>query len=590
MSDWIKVSKAVRLNTMAALACAIVVGALLFWNAWTFAYVFWIGTSPLPFADQWDASLFPDETIRNLFAQHNEHRPAWGRLVGLLDWYLADARNGVNAAFIAVCYPVFGLTLFKLVNTIVADWRRAAVFAGLASAIIVSAAQWENMLWGFQSHFVGSFVFALLALSFAARAAPPSQSPRRKTANVLLCLFASFFAVFSLASGLLVLPFVAALFFILGASPRLKYGYIVFAIAAFGIYFYGYAIPSQHANPLTSLRGVWAAGDFTLAYVGSPFARGDPHVARAVGAAGLLALIVLIANAVIILAREPRLLQEPKGAADLVLLMFAVFIFCTGGVTALGRVIDFGIEGALAFRYATPAVFFWACLLAACLVQPHLRRSGSSRILCWGGAVLGVALGATVAFQQRAYVASMYNKRADRFNAAIAYLLGIRNQPVVFHLYPQAAVLAGHLDEPFQRLQRARKSIFTDDWAARLGTPLREWKPDLSSACRGAIDRRALVPDQATAISELAGWAWDDERRRVPDLIAFTDPRGLLIGFAAPGFRRVDVREQLSAVTSSASGWNGFVRADQTVTIHAYGVMLGRSNRACQFATSSSSQ
>ena len=99
-----------------------------------------------------------------------------------------------------------------------------------------------------------------------------------------------------------------------------------------------------------------------------------------------------------------------------------------------------------------------------------------------------------------------------------------------------------------------------------------------------------MVPDQAVAISEIGGWAWDDERRRVPDLIAFTDDRGLVIGFGGPGFRRLDVREQQAAVTSSASGWNGFVRADQTVTIHGYGVMLGRSNRACEFATSSSSQ
>jgi hypothetical protein len=174
-------------------------------------------------------------------------------------------------------------------------------------------------------------------------------------------------------------------------------------------------------------------------------------------------------------------------------------------------------------------------------------------------------------------------------SGAIAYLLGIRNQAVAVELYPPAAeVRKGHLDEPFERLRHARKSVFAaEDWAARLGTPLREWKPDLNSACRGAVDRRAPVPDQATAISELAGWAWDDEHRRVPDLIAFTDAQGLVIGFGAPGFRRVDAREQQAGVTSSASGWRGFVRADPTATVHAYGVMLGRSDWSCEFATSS---
>jgi hypothetical protein len=587
MPDWIKASRAVGLNTLAIIACAVAVGALLFWNVWTFAYMFWIGASPLPFGDQWDSSLFPDQCLPNLFALHNEHRPALGRLLSLLDWYLADARNGVNATFIAVCYPVFGLVLFKLVNTIVADWRRTAVIAGLASAIIVSAAQWENLLWGFQTTFVGSFVFALLALFFAARAAPPSQPPGWKTAHVLLCLLASFFAVFSLASGLLVLPLAAALFFLLGASPRLKYGYILFAIAVFGFYFYDYASPIDHSNPLTALRDVWALGHFALAYVGSPFARGHIDAATAVGAAGALVLIVLSADAIVTLLREPRLPQTSKGAAYVVLLLFALFIFCAAGLTGLGR-IRYGIGEALAPRYATPAVFFWGAVVAACLVQPDVRRTGRSRILRWGGAVLGVALASCVALQQRAYVANTYEKRVGRFNAAIEYLLGIRNRRELFQLYPVApAVLAGHLDEPFRRLRRERKSIFAaEDWFARLGAPLREWKPDVSATCRGAIDRRTPVPDQAAAISELTGWAWDDERRRVPDLIVFTDAGGLVIGFAGPGLRRLDVRERQANVTSSATGWNGFARADRTASIHAYGVTLGRSDRACEFAPS----
>jgi hypothetical protein len=68
-----------------------------------------------------------------------------------------------------------------------------------------------------------------------------------------------------------------------------------------------------------------------------------------------------------------------------------------------------------------------------------------------------------------------------------------------------------------------------------------------------------------------------------------TDAGGLVIGFAGLGVRRLDVRERQASVTSSAAGWEGFVRADRTVTIHAYGVMLGRSNRACEFATNFSS-
>jgi hypothetical protein len=585
--NWLRTPNARPVEMKSTRAWVIIfIGILLFWNVATFGYVMWMGVSPLPFGDQW-GSLFPEQSIRNLFAQHNEHRPTLTRLIGLLDWYLADARNTVNLSFIALCYPAFGFALFKLVNRIAADWRRAAVVTGLAFATALSAAQWENMTWGFQTGFVASFVCAFLALFFASLAAQRHPSAGWQFINVLLCLFASFFAVFSLASGLLILPLVIALFFISGASASLKCGYAAFAIAMFAFYLYGYSGgPVEHANPLVSLRDVWAVARFTLAYIGSPFARGDVDVASAVGALGALVLIALIVNAVIALWREPRLLDTPKLAAYVTLLLFAVFVISAGGLTALGR-INLGIRQPLAPRYATPALLFWADLIAACLIQSYLHRHAYFRIFQRLGAIMGVVLASYVAAYQIDYIPVVRKVRAERFDAAIAYLIGIRNQPVVLALYPiPSALLAGHLDGPFQRLQRSRKSIFTVDWADRLGTPLREWNLRLGPGCRGAVDRRAIVPDQATPISQLEGWAWDDERERAPDLIVFTDAAGLVVGFGGLGVPRADVRRAHAEITSDDTGWKGFVRADRTVIMQAYGVIFGRSNRACEFAVS----
>jgi hypothetical protein len=36
------------------------------------------------------------------------------------------------------------------------------------------------------------------------------------------------------------------------------------------------------------------------------------------------------------------------------------------------------------------------------------------------------------------------------------------------------------------------------------------------------------VPEQKTSISELVGWAWDDTRKQVPDLIVFTEAQDLV--------------------------------------------------------------
>ena len=221
----------------------IVVGALSLWNVSTSLYMMWIGYSPLPSGDQWDTALFPDESIRNLFAQHNERRPTLGRLLGLLDWYLASARNVINISFIALCYPVFTLALFMLVDTIVGNWRRSALVAVLALAIIVSALQWGNLLWRFQTAFVGSFILAFLSLFFARRASQKPQSVARTTTSFGLCLMSSFFAAFSLASGLLTLIFVPMMLFILNASAKLQYSYVAFAAATLVAYFYDYASP-----------------------------------------------------------------------------------------------------------------------------------------------------------------------------------------------------------------------------------------------------------------------------------------------------------------------------------------------------------
>jgi hypothetical protein len=589
MLNWLRALSAKPLETMSTRACLVVVGALLFWNASTFGYVMWLGISPLPFGDQWDgcgASLSPEQCLRNLFAQHNEHRPALARLIGFLDWYLADARNVINLSFIALCYPVFGGALFNLVNKIVADWRRAAVVSGLALAIALSAVQWENMLWAFQTVFVGSFVCAFLALFFAALAVqqPPPAEP--KLIDFFLCMFASLLAVFSLASGLLILPCVIALFFIRSAPARLKYGYTVFAIATVALYFYGFSRPTEHANPLTSLGDVWRVVHFTLVYIGSPFARGDVDAALVVGAVGSLVLIALIANAVIAFRREPGLLQTPKATAYVALLLFAVFVISAAGLTALGR-INFGIRQPLAPRYATPALLFWADLIAVCLVQSYVQRHTPRRIFHWFGALMGVALASYGAVHQIDYIPFARKLRTERFDAAIAYLIGIRNQPVVLALYPEpSALLTGHLDQPFQDLQRSRKSIFTEDWADRLGTPMREWRLHLGSGCRGAVDRREIVPDQAAPISQLEGWAWDDERKRASDLIVFTDAQGLVVGFAGLGVPRIDVRRDQAGIMSTYTGWKGFVRAERTVPMQAYGIIFSQPNRACEFAVS----
>jgi hypothetical protein len=91
---------------------------------------------------------------------------------------------------------------------------------------------------------------------------------------------------------------------------------------------------------------------------------------------------------------------------------------------------------------------------------------------------------------------------------------------------------------------------------------------------RGSIEGRTLVPEQETSISGLVGRAWDDTRRRVPDLTVFTDAQDLVVGFATPGYPCDDVRCAQPRITSNYTGRERFARDDTIDTLRAYGVFF----------------
>ena len=82
------------------------------------------------------------------------------------------------------------------------------------------------------------------------------------------------------------------------------------------------------------------------------------------------------------------------------------------------------------------------------------------------------------------------------------------------------------------------------------------------------------MPEQETSISELVGRAWDDTRRRVPDLTVFTDAQDLVVGFATPGYPCDDVRCAQPRITSNYTGRERFARDDTIDTLRAYGIFF----------------
>ena len=561
---------------------------LLAWNGLSSLYMMWAFATPLPIGDQWDSAYFPDDFAQRLFALHNEHRPALGRLVGLADWYLANGRNGVNIAFIALCFPVFAVALYRLIRQSGVGTRGALLATALAMAIQTSAEQWENLSWGFQTAFVGSFAFAALAMSSAASAASAARAHASATRMAVLyavCLVSSLLSVFSLASGLFTLVGVAVLLFTADAPKPLKWSYPVLAIAVIAFYLNHYSTPGDHTDPLRAISHPLALIHYALVYLGGPFAPGgDTAKAGLVGGFAAILIGGLTLDAGRLTLKNPSLWRTTRGAAYAALLILAFTIVGTALMAALGRVL-FGPLQAMSSRYGTPALAFWADVVVLCLVRAQLGAGPAPMVLRRGAAALGVFLAFCLAFHQLGYVNLVGRMHAERMSGAMAYLLGVRGAPAL-SVYPVAdRVAAGALDQRFESLAREHKSIFTESWPGRLGTPLRAWVGEPQGQCRGVVDNRTSLVGERSPTQRLEGWAWLTDRRRAPDLIVFADDQGQIVGFGAPGFTRKALRKALHSRRAVLSGFVGYAWGAGQTKLRVYALTLsGGSARACVFA------
>ncbi len=266
-------------------------------------------------------------------------------------------------------------------------------------------------------------------------------------------------------------------------------------------------------------------------------------------------------------------------------LILAFMIIGAALMAALGRVL-FGPLQAMSSRYGTPALAFWADLVVLCFMRAQLAAGPVAKALPRGGGALGVFLACSLALHQLGYVNLVHRISAERLSGAMAYMVGVRSQPAL-SLYPVADPLAkGALDKRFETLALQHKSIFAEGWPEHLGSPLRAWTGESQGHCSGVVDNRANVPGGAV-VQQLEGWAWLTDKRRAPDLIAFTDNRGTIVGFAEPGFMRKPLKKSLHSRRAMFAGFVGFAPGGPQTPYQAFGITLSHGMaRACAFAVS----
>ncbi len=348
------------------LAPPLLIGILIFKNGVNLPVLDeWNGTAPL-FEKMADGTL----GVADFFAQHNEHRIFFPRLIffglgRLTHW---DIR--------AELWVIWLLTLVCLFNI----WRIARslpsafwlLFA--ASVLLFSPQSVANFLWGFQ---VGFFL-PLACVTACVWTAAYLRYPFNFLVAIILCTICTFSIGGGFTSWLLTTP---VLLFAPAQSPSSASRkwwatwLFLFSIELL-LYFWGYENPPNHPPVWWFLGHPIEAAEYILLFFGSPFSRGTnlPPIPVGLSVGALLLLMLLIAGFYVWRKRSDRTLLGqvmPWLILAMVCVNYAVLIM-------IGRA-GLGPGQARAPRYLPFAAMLPIALLAlGHLIYTHWARSAST--------------------------------------------------------------------------------------------------------------------------------------------------------------------------------------------------------------------
>lgn len=338
--------------------------AFPYWDAWHFAEVLErYETGRLTFADLW--------------AQHNEHRLLFPRLI----WLVMARLSGWNVGWeLALSHGLAGASLVLLLLLARRSLPGAAWvwLAPVFSLLVFSWAQMENFVWGWQSQVFlchAAIVCGVLCLA---------RGSREGVAAGVAC---GVLASYSFASGLLYWAVAVPLAFAAGGRSwreALGHGAVVAGggVLTIASYLFAYHRPEVSPPVLNPAQHAAAFVQFLLLYLGAPItgmlSRPGWHGVSAQVSAwmylpGLLGLLCFGGLTL-------RLWLHRKEAHDfqamLPWLCLGGYAVLSGLVLAAGRA-GFGVEQALTSRYIGAGTFFW--LAGAALAAQAIGRGAGAR-------------------------------------------------------------------------------------------------------------------------------------------------------------------------------------------------------------------
>lgn len=294
------------------------------------------------FWDQWELVPLIEKlysgnlTFDQLFAQHNEHRLFFPRIIMLIlahitryntitEMYLSWIITLLTLVLIFVMYKQnFGISESSLLKFIPISW------------LIFNFRQFENMLWGWQNQIylcVFGFVFSIYLL----------EKSEKIDCKFLLAIFGGILSSFSFVNGLLVWP-TGFLFIILSKTKNKNYlgtAWALVGIAVLCTYLYKWVKPSHHPSILYIIEQPINSIEYLIVNIGSPL--GFEH-STAFGM-GIFILFEIIMVSILLL-KNGLLKENAKW------LSFIFFSLASSLTITVGRA-GFGVEQALSSRYVT---------------------------------------------------------------------------------------------------------------------------------------------------------------------------------------------------------------------------------------------
>jgi hypothetical protein len=401
----------------------------------------------IPYWDDWEfvtllkAFNTGDHWVAKLYAQHNEHRFLFPKIIFLALAKLTawNVKVEMVAGWVVSCAGFYVVWLMMKRSGV-----RNGLYMLLVPCIYFNLGQWENILWGWQVTLYMMLFFVLAATYFL------SGVPD-KPANLLPAALAGCGASFSFMNGLLVWP-VGLLQILLtpDARPKKLKHSVIWAVSGaiiWALYFRGYVSPSQHPDVFTFLHEPVSLALYFFANTGSMLGIRTEQLAVAAGA--------VLSGAFFLFAY----LHYTGGGMARMVPWFSIGIFSmvSSLAIAVGR-LGFGIRQALEPRYTTiTALLVIAVLVMGSSAREHgyiVWRGGIMKYLsfaCMTALILGIA-------SYYAYGVLWGYKAYKTRTAGMQYLLSYKTAPDegLEIIYPFPDILRERADY----LKEHRLSVF----------------------------------------------------------------------------------------------------------------------------------